>query len=164
MSITHKLNTGNLNIHFSTHEKPQTEKQKSNTIGLLIEAAPVLFKKLPQSILNIIHIPCIKGVINLNTCTYNIDTRALTVNMFQLSYTSPRFRTYLPPSCAVDARWSVICEDAGNWKSSLRPLIRGLSLLVRNITPILYQLCTTHRFWELDPWTWHRYTRTNTTE
>jgi len=45
MSITYKQNTGNLNMHFSTHKKPQPEKKKSNTIGLLIQAAPVLFKK-----------------------------------------------------------------------------------------------------------------------
>jgi len=31
-------------MYFSTHKKPQSEK-KSNTIGLLIQAAPVLFKK-----------------------------------------------------------------------------------------------------------------------
>jgi len=35
----------------------------------------------------------------MHTC--NIDTRALTVSMFQLSYNSPRIPIYLSPSCAI---------------------------------------------------------------
>jgi hypothetical protein len=89
-------------MHFSTEEKPKSlggGGGGSNTIGLLIQVALVLLKKLPQCILHIIHIPCIKDVIYPTTYTYNIDTRALTANMFNYHTTHFAFQcTYRHPA------------------------------------------------------------------
>ena len=92
-------------MHCNSQEKPQTDGGvlgwggKSNTIGLLILVDPILLKKLPQRIVNIIHIPCIKDVINPTTCTHIIDTRALTANMFNYHTTHFAFQcTYRHPA------------------------------------------------------------------
>ena len=53
---------------------------------LLIEVTPVSLKELTQYVLNAIHIPHVKDVINPTTCTYNIDIHAFTVNMFKLCH------------------------------------------------------------------------------
>lgn len=80
-----------------THKKiqPSKKEQQNQTFDW---SCFCLIKKLPQCILNIIHIPCIIDVINPTTWTYIMDTRALTLNMFELFYNNHRLFVYIPPS------------------------------------------------------------------